>query len=207
MKVKRVSAYGLFAAILAFGMMAASCDNNNNPMRPDGGSLYDFQGFLAGLPLGVLAGGGSWPVWSTGNILSVVELDDRRALRVSSGGAHGVDLLLAGANSLGVSQGDWLEIHGRIIVIATGEAPETSSFPSMWPFQLAALRSALGQDPSSNLVSASIIPPSPEFVLHRVIRSVDLVQVGWPPGPSLRLVNEPSNPGTAMFVTDILVLR
>ncbi|MCL2190696.1 MAG: hypothetical protein FWB79_01760 [Treponema sp.] len=198
---KRALACGLLAAIL---VTAVSCDNN-----PDfGDSVYDFQDFLAGLPVGSISGA-RWPVQSTGNTLSVVEEPGGgRALRVSFGGAHGVDVLLTGDNGVGVGQGYALEIRGRIVVIATGEAPATSSFPGMWPFQLAAIRSAFGEDPSTNLVQVSVRPPSPEFVIRRVIRSRDLAAPvgGRAPGPTLRLVNEPSNFLTAMYVTDILVL-
>ena len=167
--------------------------------------LFDFQAFLANLPLGNIAGGGAWPVWSTGNTLSVVvdESSGERALSVSFGGAHGVDIRLAGANSVLAVLGRRLEFSGRIFVIATGEAPATSSFPNMWPFQLAAIRSAGGQDPSANLTSVPIMPPSPEFVVSRVITAGDLATSAT---PTLRLVNEPSNPATVMYVTDIRVL-
>ena len=218
MKAKRIYAYGFFAAILVFGLMVASCDNNNNPgddsqgstTRPDGDSLYDFQGFLADLPLGNLEG--RWPVWNTGqpglppifggpNHLSVVnESGGGRALRVPFGGAHGVDILLTGANSVGVILGDRLEIHGRIVVIATGAAATT---------QLAAIRSVDGGHPNDNLVEEPITGTSPEFVIYRVIMAADFVPLAgdWRSGPSLRLVNQPSAPSTVMYVTDIRVLR
>ena len=212
---KMLAAFGLALALVLTG-----CDTGTGPdtdtditlpetTPPDTIPSFNFPAFLASLPVGPVPSGGRWPVWSAGNTISVWEEEPggERALRASFGGAHGVDILLSGANGIGVREGDTLEIHGRIIVIATGEAPETSSFPNMWPFQLAAIRSALGGDPSTNLASVPITPPSPNFVVQHVIRATDLVPVGWPPGPTLRLVNEPSNPATAMYVTNILVIR
>jgi len=219
---KRVLRLAIWAIlVLAFGLAIVSCpvgtDENGSGSGGNGGgggnggagengtgfdtsSVYDFQAFLATLPVAPVPGGGSWPVWSAGNTISVVEADGARALSVSFGGSHGVDLLLTSdtANGVGANLGYMLEIHGRIIVIATG-APATT--------QLAAIRSALGENPSFNLVETPIVAGSPNFVIRRIITAADVAGGGWPPGPSLRLVNQPSNMGTVMHVTDIRVFR
>ena len=207
MKTKRTFVCGFSVAILAL-VAVVSCDND-----PDlGPSVYDFQAFLAGLPLGNLANDGAWPVWNTGqpgllpalggpNHLSVVaEPGGGRALRVPFGGAHGIDVLLTGANGVGAQIGYTLEIRGRIVVIETGAAAAT---------QRAAIRSAGGQTINDNLVSVSITAGSSSFAIQRVIQAADLAAPtgAFPPGPTLRLVNEPSALSTVMFVTDILVFQ
>ncbi|MCL2600187.1 MAG: hypothetical protein FWD88_03300 [Treponema sp.] len=221
MKAKRTIPCGLFAVIMvmALGMMVVACDTDmdvDNDVDVGNGasgwsneSVFDFPAFLAGFPLGNIAGGGRWPVWSTGQPappwstaeLSIVASGGARALRVPFGGAHGVDILLAGASGVGANLGYRLEIHGRIVVIATGNAATT---------QLAAIRSVDGGTPGDNLTTpgASMnIPASSGFMVYRVIQDADLARIpnDWRPGSSLRLVNQPSAPATVMYVTDILV--
>jgi len=222
--------------VLAFGMAVVSCPvgnelNGSNGSGSDSSvdytnfdttsSVYDFQAFLASRQLGILGttgdNNGAWPVWNAGqprlepipNHLSIVEEPSGgRALRVPFGGSHGVEIRLIGADSIGANIGYMLEIHGRIVLVGTNNAPTSTPFPQ-WPFQLAAIRSAGGGEPRFNLVTRQIIPPSPNFVIQRVIRPADHTPAagGWPPGSTLRLVNEPSNGGTVMYVTDIQVFR